>query len=244
MQKAQGVTDVSRVVPSVSSREPQFGQEQASPSQQSSSPTQSPTPTTPAPASTQSPPLVVSNTITYRIKPFKDNDHGIAYRQGFLKSFMDMTKQVQYTIIGNRSGMTMYAIVPTDIALYFENVFYASYPTSELIKDTIELPATKFWVSYGEKDVIVTEREYMKEGKYLDPMRDLFGVYDTVDATDRLMLSFTHTFKTEKTSRQKFMEKVQKVMKFLARVKAEEKPAETKPENPEDAITCKLAIAV
>lgn len=183
--------------------------------------------------------------VVYRIKPFKDNDHGVAYRQGFLKSFMDMTKQVQYSLVGNRAGIIMYATVPTDIAMYFENVFYSSYPTSELVRDALDLPPTKFRVSYGEKDTIATDKDYMKESAYLDPMRDLFGVYDSIDTTDRVSLSFTHTFKSEKSSRQKFIETINTLTKALSRAKpTDAKPTDGKDEKIEDAITCKLGISI
>lgn len=136
----------------------------------------------------------------YRIKPFKDNEYGTAYWQSFLKSFMDISQTVQYVITGDRTNIVMYAIVPNDLMVYFENVFYASFPTSELIKDTtFVLPAADYWVSYGKDDVLMADKDFMREGAYLDPLKDLYGAFDTIDPSTKLTFVCSYVFKKEKT---------------------------------------------
>lgn len=87
---------------------------------------------------------------------------------------MDLTQSVQYVITGNRANIQMYAIMPLSIALYFENVFYASFPTSELIREDFSPMSPQYRISYGEKDILTTDKDFMKEGQYMDPLKDLF----------------------------------------------------------------------
>lgn len=158
---------------------------------------------------------------------------------------MDLTQSVQYFITGDRANIVMYAVVPASIAIYFENVFYASFGTSELIKDDKFVPPTlNYWLSYGEKEVLMTDKDFMKEGKYLDPLKDVFGAYENVDPTTKLTLAFTYTFKTEKDPRDAFFEKLAGIIKKIFPGKAEEKKEEKKEEKPEDVIKCGLAIGV
>lgn len=48
-------------------------------------------------------------------------------------------------ISGNTSNIKLYVGVPIDFKNYFENTFYASYPTSDLIelKTPLALPYTR-----------------------------------------------------------------------------------------------------
>ncbi len=195
--------------------------------------------------SATSSPAQPADKVIYRVKPFKDNENSTAYWQGFLKSFMDLTQSVQYIITGDRANIMMYAIVPTAISVYFENVFYASFGTSELLKDTTFVPpASQYWLSYGEKDTPMNDRDFMKEGKYLDPLKDIFGAYENVDPnTGKLTLSFTYTFKSEKDPRDAFFENLAWV---FHKIFGKKEPAkeEKKDEKPEDALKCAIAIGV
>ncbi len=179
----------------------------------------------------------------YRIRPFKDNDHGTAYWQSFLKSFMDITQTIQYVITGDRTNILIYAVVPNDLVVYFENVFYASFPTSELIKDyTFVLPTAQYWISYGKDDVLMSDKDFMKEGAYLDPLKDLFGAFDTIDPTTNLTFVCSYVFKKEKTTWDKLLEIIDVIRKWLS--KTDDKAAEKKEEKPEDSLKCKLQMYI
>lgn len=188
-------------------------------------------------------PVLAGDKAVYRIKPFKDNENGTAYWQSFLKSFMDLTQSVEYVITWNRSSITMYAIMPTSVAIYFENVFYANYSTSELIREDYKPLGSQYRISYGEKDILTVDRDFMKEWKYLDPLKDLFGVFDNVDASQKLSYSFTYTFKSEKDFWDVFFERVSSVLQKIFSKKEEVKAPE-KEEKPEDAIKVGIAIGV
>lgn len=125
--------------------------------------------------------------------------------------------------------------MPASIALYFENVFYANFGTSELVREKFSPQAVDYRLSFGEKDILTTDKDFMREGKYLDPLKDIFGVFDNVDPNQRLSFSFTYTFKTEKDFWDVFFENVANILRNIFPKKEEEKPAE-KEEKPEDAI--------
>lgn len=179
----------------------------------------------------------------YHIKPFKDNDHGTAYWQSFLKSFMDISQTIQYVITGNKTNIVMYAVVPNDLVVYFENVFYASFPTSELIKDyTFVLPSAQYWVSYGKDDVLMADKDFMKEGAYLDPLKDLFGAFDTIDSATNFTFVCSYVFKKEKWFWENLVDFVNALRKGVT--KSDDKAIEKKEEKPEDTLKCTLQLYI
>lgn len=158
------------------------------------------------------PAVVPSNGyLYYRIKSFRDNELGTGYWQGFLKSFSDNTEPLHFFITGNNQTSGLYAKIPVSIQFYFENVFYASFPTSELILvETIpQVPITNYIV-FGEKDVIATDKDFTKDGKYLDPMKDIFSVYETVDSLNNITIQYTYTFKKKDDPRKKYIQALKK----------------------------------
>lgn len=158
----------------------------------------------------------------YRIKPFKDNELGTGYWQGFLKSFSDITDPISFYISGNSHTLTLYAKIPVGIQFYFENVFYASFPTSELIPiDAIPLAPITNYIAYGEKDVIATDKDFKKDSDYLDPMKDLFSTYENVDQMNAITLEFKYGFKKKEDPWKKYIEMFKKILSFAA--KKEEK---------------------
>ncbi len=178
----------------------------------------------------------------YRIKSFKDNELGTGYWQGFLKSFSDITDPLHFFIIGNNHSLGLFAKIPASIQFYFENVFYASFPTSELIAiETLPGGSVSNYIAYGEKDVIATDKDFTKDGAYLDPMKDLFSVYETVDQANSITLQFSYIFKKKEDPRKKFVDNMKKFVKMF--VKKEVKKEDEKKEKPEDEPTkCGLRI--
>lgn len=71
--------------------------------------------------------------LVLQLFPFKDNELGINHRQGMLKNFHKIKEQINFHIIGNSATIRMYVTMPASLRTYFENIFYAAYPTSDLI---------------------------------------------------------------------------------------------------------------
>lgn len=175
-------------------------------------------------------PIATSGFLFYRIKPFKDNDLGTGYWQGFLKSFSDITDPISFIITGNNYHLGLYAKVPVGIQFYFENVFYASFPTSELLLvDAIPAVPVTHYIAYGEKDVIATDKDFKKDSDYLDPMKDIFSVYETVDQMNNITIQFTYGFKKKDDPWKKYIDMIKKIFSLLAK-KEEKKEGEVKKE--------------
>ena len=104
-------------------------------------------------------------------------------------------------ISGNTSDIKLYVGVPQDFKNYFENTFYASYPTSDLIelKERVPVPQTREWLIFSKEGKLLSKEEFTRGGTYMDPMNGIFSLYNLVDASSRLDIYFTYTFKLEKT---------------------------------------------
>ncbi len=113
-------------------------------------------------------------------------------------------------------------------------MFYASFPTSELIIiEAIPQVAITNYIAYGEKDVLATDKDFIKDGNYLDPMKDIFSIYENVDQSQNITIQFTYGFKKKEDPRKKYIEAVKKF--FAMFIKKEEKKEEgAKKEAPED----------
>lgn len=178
----------------------------------------------------------------YRIKSFKDNDLGTGYMQGFLKSFSDITEPLSFFIVGSSFSLGLYAKVPVGMQFYFENVFYSSFPTSELVHvDVIpQVPVTNYIV-YGDKDVIATDKDFTKDGDYLDPMKDIFSVYETVDAMSNMTIEFKYGFKKKDDPWKKYVEMIKKIFTFVFH-KEEKKEEGEKKDAEEDVMKFGLTV--
>ena len=135
-----------------------------------------------------------------QIKPFKDNEREVSYWEKVIESLISLKeRKISFAISWNVQKIGFYIKVPTDFKNFFENTFYSSFPTSDLV----ELPSLKSWkykrwVSIDEKDThLKLKTDFDKDGKYIDPMIDLLWVYQNVDKNSRLDLFFDYRFKLE-----------------------------------------------
>ena len=123
--------------------------------------------------------------------------------------------------------------MPANIQFYFENVFYASFPTSELILiEAIPQVPVNQYVGYGEKDLLATDKDFTKDGNYLDPMKDIFSVYENVDQMNNITIEFKYGFKKKEDPWKKYIDMLKKMVSVFA--KKEEKKEGEKKEAPED----------
>jgi len=138
-------------------------------------------------------------------------------------------------ISGNVSNIKLYVGIPKDFKNYFENTFYANYPTSDLLelKDSLSLPQKREWLQFSKEGTLLTKEEFTRGGTYMDPMNGIFSLYNMVDQNSRLDLYFTYTFKLKKH----FLQYINNVLKRIREPKKKnpdgtpiEKPKEEKPE--------------
>lgn len=94
----------------------------------------------------------------------------------------------------------MYVGIPNDFKGYFQNTFFASYPTSDLIEvSTIKIPEQREHIIFSPKGKVASKEEFTRDGTYMDPMNALFALYSTVDQQSCFSLYFTYTFKLPKS---------------------------------------------
>ncbi len=138
-------------------------------------------------------------------------------------------------ISGNASNIKLYVGVPKEFKNYFENTFYASYPTSDLIEQStkISLPTNREWINFSKEGKMLTKDEFTRWGTYMDPMNGVFALYNLVDNDSQLDIYFTYTFKLKKT----FLYYMESLFKWIWEPKAKteegkpvEKPISEKPE--------------
>lgn len=67
-------------------------------------------------------------------------------------------------ISGNASNIKLYVGVPRDFKNYFENTFYASYPTSDLIElpKPLDIPHNKDWLHFSKEGTLLTKDEFTR----------------------------------------------------------------------------------
>jgi hypothetical protein len=106
-----------------------------------------------------------TNYVFFHIKPFKDNDRGVNHRDTVSKNIISLKKKKIFFIIsGNASDIKLYVGVPKDFKSYFENTFFASYPTSDLIelKNPISLPQNRDWLLFSKEGKILGKDEFTR----------------------------------------------------------------------------------
>ncbi len=177
-----------------------------------------------------------SSYIFFHIKPFKDNDRGINHRDTVSKNIISLKKKkILFLISGNSSDIKLYVWVPKDFKNYFENTFYASYPTSDLIelKNPIAIPQNRDWLTFSKEGNILNKEEFTRWGLYMDPINGIFSLFNLVDANSKLDIYFTYTF----TLKKNFLQYINSVFKRIWEPKKKnadgtptEKIAEIKPE--------------
>jgi hypothetical protein len=67
-------------------------------------------------------------------------------------------------ISGNALDIKLYVGVPKDFKNYFENTFYASYPTSDIIelKNSLALPQSREWLLFSKEGVLLNKEEFTR----------------------------------------------------------------------------------
>ena len=156
------------------------------------------------------------STITFQIKPFKDNERTVVHRQKIMENLISLkSKIISFLVSGNNQWIKFYVKIPLKFKEYFSNTFYSSFPTSDLIevpypkiskeRNRIELPKdTRF------KDI----SSFQKEWNYLDPMNDILSLFQNVPNDATLNLFFDYTFKLEESARKQAWDTFAKVVKW------------------------------
>lgn len=175
----------------------------------------------------------VSKYVYYQIKPFKDNELWVGHWEKVVKNLVSLkAKRISFMIMWNIAGIKLFVKLPRDFQTYFRNTFYTTFTTSDLIEvEKIPLGEGRKFLWISEWWSLKSKEDFTKDGSYLDPMNELFAVFQNVDKDSVLKVCFEYTFKIEEDDLTKFLNGVGKVIKYLRNNwKTEEKNEENKPD--------------
>jgi len=153
------------------------------------------------------------NFIYFQIKPFRYSEKGPTQWLGFLTNFSNIKKPISFFIDWNWWDIKLFAKVPRNIEKYFENAFYANFPTSELIK----IPSSQLknyfnfkWFINFEKPTnakfipFLTFNDFVKQGVYLEPFKDILSIFYNIDWNSRLQIEYKVFFDVKDNLIKKF----------------------------------------
>ena len=192
----------------------------------------------------------ISKYVYFQIKPFKDNDLWVGHWEKVIKNLISLkTKKISFIIYWNNTHIQLFVKLPRDFQAYFQNTFFTTFTTSDLsetqrlplAKEKVYLWLTKESIFTGRETtwVLKTKEEFTKDGSYLDPMTDIFAVFQNVDKNSTLRIEFDYTFKLEEDDFTKFIWKIKKWMNYIwwgGAKKEEKKEGEEKKEEPKDLL--------
>lgn len=160
-------------------------------------------------------PEKVPSTITFQIKPFKDNERTVAHRQKIMENLISLkSKMISFLISGNSQWIKFYVKMPIKFKAYFCNTFYSSFPTSDLIETTYpKVSKERYWVNIDNDARFKNLSDFQKEWSYLDPMNDLLSLFQNVPSDSTLTLFFDYTFKLEESAWKQAWDVFAKVVK-------------------------------
>lgn len=165
----------------------------------------------------------------YQIKPFRENENGVAHWVGFMSNYTNIKKQITFFVSGNAKDIWIYAKIPESLKTYFENTFYSSFPTSDLTllkNPNFNLKWT--YIRFKEIDIL-SDVDFNKNWVYLDPFKDLISsYYDVTKELWTLNIYFDVVFKWKSFF---LLEWIKKAIKM--REKADEK-SDKPTENPKE----------
>ena len=161
-------------------------------------------------------PTKVPTTITFQIKPFKDNERTVAHWQKIIENLISLkSKMISFLISWNSQWIKFYVKLPIKFKEYFCNTFYSSFPTSDLVETPYpKISKDRNWVNIDNDARFKDLSSFQKEWNYLDPMNDLLSLFQNVPKDAILTLFFDYTFKLEESARKHAWDTFAKVVKW------------------------------
>jgi hypothetical protein len=140
------------------------------------------------------------NLVFFQIKPFKDNDRGINHWETVSKNLISLKKkEIHFLIRWNNRNIQFFVWLPKDFKQFFQNAFYANFPTSDLIEvEKIKIYSHQEYIIPKDGNKVLSKNDFVRDGTYMDPMTTLLSLYNTIDENSTLDIKFSCKFKLEK----------------------------------------------
>lgn len=139
------------------------------------------------------------NHVFFQIKPFKDNDRGVNHRETVSKNLISLKKkQIYFLIRWNNRNIQFFVWLPKDFKQFFQNAFYANFPTSDLIEiNDLKNYSFQEYIIPKEGNKVLSKNDFVRDWTYMDPMTTILSLYNTIDEHSSLDITFSYTFKLE-----------------------------------------------
>ena len=134
-----------------------------------------------------------------QIKPLRENDRGIENWIWFIRNLSSIKSSINFWITGNNTNIKLFISCESKQLQFIENMFYASYPDSELLLSEEKIKSANEFIAMTQKTTIRDHISYTQWGSYMSPLHDILSLFNTVDIESRLTLQFTFQFHQTKS---------------------------------------------
>lgn len=139
-----------------------------------------------------------------QIKPLRDNNRSIDYWISFLRNISSISGKIHFFVSWNNANIKLFLACEPKNLSFVENMFYASYPDSELnLVHNVSLRIQEYLHRDQKKTIIRSFENYQQWGNYKSPFHDLLSVFNTVNVSSTLNLHFIFQFKKESNAFEK-----------------------------------------
>ena len=166
-------------------------------------------------------PARTSDYIYLQLKPLKDIEHAIALWQWLLRNFVNIKQPIQLIVTGNRASIRLILWVPAQLQDYIENIYYANFSTSEISSTQYDLPSKRRYINFGDEEISL-DADFVKNGQYIDPFKDILSSFEIVGNDERLDVVYQCVFKKSSS----ILWKIWKVTKQVVLPSKEEVPSD------------------
>lgn len=194
-----------------------------------------------------------SKYILLQLKPFKDNELWVNHWDTVLTNCASLwTKKISFIIYWNNANIKFFVKLPREFETFFKNTFYANFSTSDLEPAKINpehdskwQPLVKKFLNFKSDSVLNTKDFFVKDGTYMDPMRDILALFSNIPATENLMINFKYTYKEKKSILKKVVDFIKLIWWSEKKDKDKEKEGEEKKEEKKILpIWCSISYAL
>ncbi len=134
-------------------------------------------------------------TIFLQIKPLRENERPIENWISFLRNLSSLSSSLQFSIVGNNTTIKLFLSCDAKHLQFIENMFYASYPDSELIIYESHIRQPNEFITMSKNTVIRNNTNYIQWGNYMSPFHDMLSLFNTIDTQSELGIHFSIQFK-------------------------------------------------
>jgi hypothetical protein len=132
-----------------------------------------------------------SSVLVYQIFPYKENELGVNHRESLMRHFSTLKVPIFFGLAGNKQQVKLLIQIPFEYKTYFENLFYATFSSSELVLSSSFVQPTKLsYITFPSKTQIQSKSDFVKDGSYLDPLRDVLSLFESVDKKSELTIRY------------------------------------------------------